>query len=430
MKKIFFSALIFSLLFVGWSVRDGKTKDQSYYAGDAVLYKGQLIIATANTGKLEVFSSSGTKIQRLMSVSLSPNPGKEDAFNDVKLEVQGQNLKAYAVAGYALYLYDLSDLQTASLENKVKNTYWEWYYRVDRFGNNIATVSGRGVRIWNNDLQIVDGFDFESELPYSLRSSGDARFLFALNNSALNIYDRENRSIIKTISLDYRDFQKNGRKSYYDRISGNIFVADDYYVKKFDFNGKLLASFRHYGDASYDVESSFDNNFLYFSNGLNVYKLKKSDLSLVKEVQATTLGAPQGWAMGLKLVNTAEGDRLIVFNNSGLLVLDSNLNVISKSDKISQDDGQLYPLENLYLVLGNRSAQSGASVNLQGGGFWPNESLSISLLGSKMNAQADRFGRFNVNVSVPSVANDSRYDIKVDGLSSQLTYSISLEIKK
>jgi len=430
MKKIFLSALVFGLLFAGWSVRDGKTKDQSYYAGDAVLYKGNLVAASANTGKLEIFALKNNKLERLMAVSLSANPSKEEAFNDVKLEVQGDSLKAYAVAGYTLYLYDLSDLQTARLDNKVKNTYWEWYSRVDRFGKNMATVSARGVRIWNNDLQVVDGFDFESDLPYSLRSSGDSRFLFGLNDSSLEIYDRESRRVIKSITLNYRDFDKNGRKSYYDRVNGEVFIADDYYVKKFDLNGKLLASFRHYGDVSYDVESSLDNDFLYFSNGLNVYKLRKSDLSLVKEVQTSALGAAQGWAMGLKLVNTKEGDRLLVFNNSGLLLLDSNLKAVAKTDKISQDDGQIYPLENLYLTLSNRSAQSGAKLGVQGGGFWPNENLKIYLLDAKVNVKADRFGRFNADIIVPAVSNDRSYDLKVDGVDSRLTYSISVDLKK
>lgn len=430
MKKIFLTVAIFSLLFVGWSVRDGKTKDQSYYSGDAVLYQGETIIASTNTGKLEIFAWQNHKFNHLLTVNLSPNPSKEEFFNDVKLEVQGQSLKAYAVAGYSLYLYDLSDLQTAKLEKKTRNTYWEWYYRVDRFGDSLATVSDRGVRIWNNNLEVIDGFDFTSDSPYSLRSSGDKRFLFALNDSALSIYDRENRDVIKTITLNYKDFDKNNRKSYYDRINGNIFVIDDYYVKKFDFKGKLLASFPHYSGASYDVESSFDNNFLYASDGLNVYKLRKSDLSLVKEVQTTTLGAAQGWAMGLKLVNTPGGDRLVVFNNSGILILDNNLNLAVKSGKITEDDGQLYPFENLYLVLSHYSAKSGATLGVSGGGFWPAEELSINLLNQKTTVKADRFGRFSVDVSVPVVTRDSRQDVKVTGLDSQLTYSISLEVQQ
>lgn len=428
MKKLILSLAVFGLLFIGWSVYDGKTKDQSYYSGDAVFYQGQLLVATANTGRLEVFSLSGSKLNRVLNISLAPNPSKAELFNDVKLEVQGQTLKAYAVAGYTLYLYDLSDLKTAKLEQKIRNNYWEWYQRVDRFGDNLTTVSDRGVRIWNADLQVIDGFDFSADLLYSVRSGGDKRFLFGLSDSALLIYDRETRAVIKSINLNYRDFAKNGRKPYYDRINSSLFVLDDYYAKKFDLEGKLLASFRHYGDASYDAESSFDNDFIYFANGFKVFKLKKSDLGLVKEVQTNNLGSAQGWTMGLKLVNTPAGDRLVAFNNSGIIVLDANLQLVGSTGKISQDDGQLYPLENLYLVLSNRSAQSGATIGIQGGGYWPNEELSLSLRETRVKVKADRFGRFDTNLNVPAATNGT-YDIKVDGLTSSSTYSISLEIK-
>lgn len=426
MKKILFSVLAVGLIFIAWSVQDAKTKDQVYYSGDAVFYQNQLLIASTNTGRLELFKVDDDKIERLLSTGLGVNPSKTEVFNDVKLEVRGNSLIAYTVAGYTLYRYDLSDLQTARLEQKIRNNYWEWYHRVDRFAGETVTISDRGLRIWNQDLQVINGFDFSSELPYSLRSSGDKRFLFSLNDSALNIYDRESRSITKTIPLDYQDFTKNARRLYYDRINSHLFVTDDYYVKKFDLNGKLLASFRHYGDSSYDTESSFDNNFIYVSNGLNVYKLNKSNLSLVKDYQAFN-ATPQGWAMGIKFVNTNFGERLVLFNNSGLAVLDANFNLVASSGKISQDDGVFYPLENLYLVLNSYTATVDATVNIQGGGFMPNEELKISFKHIHFSSQADRFGRFNANLFVPEV-NPGRYDVKIDGLVSELTYSTALEI--
>jgi hypothetical protein len=426
MKKILFLVAAVGLIFVVWGVQDAKTKDQAYYSGDAVFYQNQLLIASTNTGRLELFKVNDNKVERLLSASLGVNPSKTEVFNDVKLEVRGNRLLAYTVAGYTLYRYDLSDLQTARLENKVRNNYWEWYHRVDRFAGEIVTISDRGMRIWNEDLQVVNGFDLNSELPYSIRSSGDKSWLFYLNNSVLNVYNRESRSVVRTIALDYKDFTKNSRRLYYDRINAHLFVTDDYYVKKFDLNGRLLASFRHYGDSSYDTESSFDNNFIYVSNGLNVYKLNKSDLSLVKDYQAFN-ATPQGWAMGLKFVNTNHGDRLVLFNNSGLAVLDANFNLVASSGKISQDDGISYPLENLYLVLNSYTATVDATVNIQGGGFMPNEELKISFKHIHFSSQADRFGRFNANLFVPEVA-PGRYDVKIDGLTSELTYSTALQI--
>ncbi|PKM88972.1 hypothetical protein CVU83_00830 [Candidatus Falkowbacteria bacterium HGW-Falkowbacteria-2] len=427
MKKIIMVAGVFCLLLLVWSVRDGKSKEQSVYTGDAVYYKNRVVIATAASGKLDFYSLAGERVDSLFSVGLALNPTKEEVFNDVKLVVSGDKLTAYAIAGYTLYQYDISNLYTAELEKKTRNTYWDWYERVDRFGDRIVTVSKRGVSIWNNQLDIIDSYKLESESAYGVRSGGSNRFLTGMSDSSILVYDRESRSVLRTTPLNFSNFKKNGRKPFYDRISNNVYVIDDYYVKKIDVNGVLTASYRHSGDSSFDVESTADNDFLYASNGLKVMKLKKSDLTLVSEVSTGSLGAAQGWAMGLKLVNTAFGDRLVVFNNSSILVLDSNLKLVAHAGKISKDDNLLYPIENLYLVLDHNSATAGAIVNLQGGGFWPNEDLSVKLVNSTITAKADRFGRFNVDVPVPTTT-AGRYDIKVDGMQSNLTYSISFSI--
>lgn len=426
MKKILLFSALAILIFAGWSIKDAKTKNQAYYSGDAVLYYNQLIIASANSGRLEFFKVSGDKLERLFTYGLAVNPSKTEVFNDVKLEVQGNKLVAYAVAGYTLYEYDISDLKNVRFAKKVRNTYWEWYHRVDRLGNNLATISDRGVRIWNKDLDVINGYDFSTDIPYSLRSGGDNRFLFALNNDSLEIYDRETRQIIKSIALNYRNFDDNSRKVYYDRNVSLLYVIDDYYIKKYNLDGKLLASFRHYGNSSFDTESAIGSQYIYASNGANIYQLNKSDLKLVHEYQSYN-ATPQGWAMGLKLVNTNQGDRLVVFNNSGIAVLDQSLKLVASSGKINQDDVKIYPFENLYISLNFYTVKIGATINVSGGGYLPNEEIVISLKNEKKSVQADSFGRFSADLTIPS-SQAGRYDVKADGKTSNLTYSTALEI--
>ncbi|MDP3837073.1 MAG: hypothetical protein Q8Q67_03150 [bacterium] len=427
MKKIIMIAGVFLLLLLAWSAQDGRTKEQPVYSGDAVYYKNRVVIAAAASGQLDFYTLADERVDHLFSVSLASNPSKTEVFNDVKLDISGDKLMAYAVAGYTVYQYDISNLYSAELKKSVKNTYWEWYDRIDRFGGSMGTVSKRGITILNSNLDVIDRHDFESDFAYSVRSGGSTRFISSMNESSISIYDRETRALLTTTPLNFTNYKKNGRKPHYDRVTNDTFVIDDYYVKKIDINGVLTASYRHGFDSSYDVESTVDNQYIYASNGLKVMKLKKSDLSLAGETLTTTMGAAQGWAMGLKLVNTAFGDRLVVFNGTSILVLDSNLKLLAHAGHVSKEDNKITPRENLYLVLDHHSAITGASVNLQGGGFWPNEDLQVKLVNSSVSVKADRFGRFNTNVPVP-VTPAGRYDIKVDGQASNLTYSISFAI--
>lgn len=426
MKKIITLSVLAILLFAGWSIKDAKTKNLSYYSGDSVLYRNQLIVASTNSGRLELFKASGSKVERLLTHGLAVNPSKTELFNDVKLEVQGDKLVAYTVAGYTLYQYDVSDLKTAQLNKKVRNTYWEWYHRVDRLGVNLATISDRGVRIWNSNLDVINGYDYTSDAPHSLRSGGDSRFLVSINEGHLGIYDREDRKEIQSIPLNYRDHSSNARKAHYNRYDSTIYVTDDYYVKKFDLNGKLLASFRHYDSTSFDTESSFGSTHVYVSNGSKIYKLNKSDLKLIREYQA--FGAtPQGWAMGIKLVNTNSGERLVVFNDSGIAVLNEDLQLVSSSGQISVDDGKQYPFENLHISLNFYSVKPGAIITISGGGYLANEDLVVSLKNEKKLLKADKFGRYSTDMTIPE-SKTGRYDVKAEGKDSGMTYSTALEI--
>lgn len=426
MKKILLFSVLTILILVSWSVKDAKTKDQPYYSGDAVLYYDHLIIASTNSGKLEFFKSSGDKVERLFSHSLAFNPSKQEVFNDVKLEVQGNKLVAYAIAGYTLYEYDVSDLKTARFEKKIRNTYWEWYHRIERLGKNLATISDRGVRIWNQNLDVIDGYDFISDSPYSLRSGGDNRFLFAIDNKSLKIYDRESRAVINKIALNFHDENNINRKAYYDRNNELLYIADDYYVKKYNLEGSLLTSFRHYNDSTYDTESAIGSKYIYVSSGSKIHQLSKSDLKLVRE-QKSFDATPQGWSMGLKLVSTKNGDRLVVFNNSGIAIFDQELKLLASSGKISQDDGITYPYENLYISLNFYSVKSGATITVNGGGYLPNEDVVISLKNTTKFIKADNFGRYVADLYIPQIQ-AGRYDVKADGKTSGLTYSTSLEV--
>ena len=222
----------------------------------------------------------------------------------------------------------------------------------------------------------------------------------------------------------------------------------------FDLNGALKGSFDHSGNPGYDVASA-DNENIYFSNGIGVVKLDKTAMVPLDWQYTGGINGDQGWAMGLKVVNSSNGDKVVVFNNSSILVLDSNLKLIAgvrASD--TSDVAAASAKESLSIKLSTLTSATGTTVELNGTGYYPNEKLTIDFGSSKVSGKADNNGRVKQSLTVPAVSAASqsaavmaqnlaiyhgatttpliaydRVDIKVTGDESGLHYSSAFDIK-
>ncbi len=426
MRKWIISAVILvSIASLFLIVTPGKSRLKSYYSGDATSYQGKVYIATANTGSLEIFRLDGDKLELISKVK--PYDARFNRYNDffdAKLSLENNRLYVYAVSHYTIYKYQISGT-TLVLDKQTTNSYWEWYNRIDKFGGEMVTVSAKGVKILNSDLNVVVAHDFKNEAaPYNL-SGDNARFFLSMNEgeSRVEVYDRESRSLLRTIPLNFK-FDKGNRRAYQD-AAGYIYVVDDYYAKKFDLSGKLLGSFRHLDYQGFDIQASGHTNYVYFSNGVGVVKLDK-EMKLIDYAWTGNLGGYAGWAMGLKVVHN-NGDKIVVFNNTNILVLDDKLDKIASIS--STEEADEYPVENLYLRLDKPQAAANSSLSLTGGGFLPQEQLNISFDGKQqVIAYSDNNGRFSAIVKVPETM-PGAYDIKVEGAKSKLHYSISFQVQ-
>lgn len=423
MKKIAIFTVILgviSLLLASYS--QGKIK--SYYSGDALVYQDNLYIVSANTGSLELFRLDDKSLNRLEKIKpFDQRFGKFGSFYDAHLRQEGSKLYVYAVTDFSLYKYEVVNNRSLSLVTSLQNSYWEWYNRVDEIGGRLATVSAKSVKIWNDDMQVIDEFSFSnSEVPYNVR--GNEHFLLNIQDGKIYIYDRESRKVIREIALNFK-VNRSAHKIYLDENS-DLYVVDDYYAKKFNLDGKLIASFKHLDYEAYDMAASGLSQSIYFSNGIGVVKLNRETLKASDWAWTGGIAGPRGWAMGLETVSL-NGDKIIVFNNSNILVLDANLNKIAAIDA-EDEDNSTYAFENLFLNLDKNRAAANSQVSLSGGGFFPNEDLKIDFAGTKKTFKADQRGRFTEILNVPSLSAGA-YDIKVDGLNSKFTYSTSFKIE-
>lgn len=425
--KKFLATLLLIVAVSPWLFTDsGQTKIQPYYSGDAIVYQGRTVIGTADSGYLEIFKLSGAQLLPLVRVKIYNGAyNTYTNYSDLTFSVENGHLYVYAVSQYTVFKYDFSDLAHLVLVNSVKNTYWDWYYRVNHYGDNIGLVNKTGLTIINSNLQPVVAFSFSPSEHYSLRGN-DNQYLTGLDNGKLEVYDRNQGALAKQIPLNFNTSGMN-HQVYRDPVDGSLYAIDDYYMKKFSPDGQLLASFRHLDAPGYDAVSQAGNPYVYFSNGLGIVQMNKSDLKVKNYVYTTNLGGPQGWAMGLKLLATAKGDELVVFNASNILVLDKNLHKVASVAATEAAGSQ--GAEPLFLNFDHSSALPGAVINLSGGGYWAGEKLDVSFgTTSVATLTADSEGRFLDPVTVPSLS-AQRLDIKVVGENSGLHYSVSFAIK-
>lgn len=422
-KWIIASIVLLSAISLFLFVTPGKSRLKSYYNGDAISYKNQLYVATANTGSLEVFKLSGSQLDLVAKVKpYNYRFMTYGDFYDTKLSVENGTLYAYAVSNYTLYKYQLSG-RSLLLVDEVKNTYWEWYNQVDKFGNDIVTLSAKGLNVYNNKLEQVLTHDFvNKDAPYNI--SGNKRFFVNVQEygSKVIVYDRESQDIVANIPVNFK-YDKGNRKAYIDE-AGSVYVVDDYYTKKFDLSGKLLGSFRHLDYQGFDITASGYTNDIYFSDGVGVVKLDKN-MDLLDYAWTGNMGEKNGWAMGLKVVYN-NGDKVVLFNNTGILVLNEKLDLVaSVSANEMVDEG---PIENLYLNLDRAYAAPNSEVLLSGGGYFPYEQLDITMGKTRLNSVTDANGRLSLIIKVPQMK-AGRYDIKVEGVKSKLSYSIAFQVE-
>lgn len=421
-KKIIIPVLvlgIFSLILVSYT--QGQTK--SYYSGDALVFQNKIYITTANTGSMELFVLNNKQIEPLAKIRpFDERFGKYGSFYDSYLRQEGGHLYVYAVTNFSIYKYELNNNQL-SLVDTIRNSYWEWYNRVGDIGGQLASFSANNVKIWSNDMQVINEYDFSnSEVPYNVR--GNDKYLVNVQNNHIYVYDRANRQVVKEIPINLKT-SRSAHQVYIDS-NNDLYIVDDYYAKKFNLDGKMLASFKHLDYEGYDMAASGYSQAVYFSNGIGVVKLNKNDFKVEDWAFTNGIAGLRGWAMGMDVVSL-NGDKIVVFNNSNILVLDDQLNKIASIAATEEDEGS-YPTETMYLNLDKNRAAPNTEIYLSGGGFSPNEALQADFAGTKTSFNADIRGRFTQSLVVPNVT-AGYYDIKVTGQNSGLHYSIAFSVE-
>lgn len=427
-KKQFFIALMLCVMAAGVFMIGAQSKTKPYYLGDAVNYRGDLIVGSVNMGYLEIFQMENDNlIQKSKLESTEARFYGNENFYDLLFNEESGRLYVYAVDGRAMYKYDISNPENPDLVKKVSDNSWDWFLGIDKVGDKIATIGTNHIKIWKTNLVNIDAYEVKNKYHKNISFSDNGEYIFNLAEDKLKIYDTGLREVVGAVDLETKN--NHIRKIYYDNDKEKIFVVDDEAIRKYNVDGGTAGivnrEFEHTGDFGYDVSGSDDKNHLYFSDGVGVVKLNKDTMEPIDWAYTTNMGAQGGWAMGIDVASDGASENVVVFNNSSILVLDDDMNLIDSHKAKEESKG---PREKLYLSLSDKAGEPGEEIVLKGGGFQFDEKVSIEILGEDFSDTTDNDGRFKKVLQVPS-ALPQYTQIKVTGAESDLSYSISFSVK-
>jgi len=418
MKKLI-SLFVLLVVLASIFVPSAKSNIKPYYSGDAIGFNGQVFIGTANMGVLELFALEDSGIVK-KSVVRSDEDQYRD-FTDMVFVNEKGRLYVYAINGRFLYKYDATDIASLKLIAKVKDNAWDWFQALSR--NNLGAVSAgtRGIKQWN-DKDISNSFDVYSTLPKNIKLSDNGNYIYKIAKDRFQIIDGLYHDVITEMTIAFRD--DHNRNIFIDEQSGEGYFADDASLKSVSFDGKIK-EFPHISDHGYDVDGVSGRAHVYFSDGLGVVKVRKSDMVPLTWAYTTKMGGGNGWAMGLRVAEDKYGEVAVVFNSNGILALDSDLKLIAFHQSSPSDTIIVEPLS---LSTDRRMNAPESYSYVYGKGFGFNEEVEIKLENNIWKVNATKNGSFTARIRVPYDIRPGTHDIKAVGLVSGLTYSVSFEI--
>ncbi|MEA3398553.1 MAG: hypothetical protein U9R06_02285 [Patescibacteria group bacterium] len=393
---------------------------QPYFSGETINYNGYAYIGTVNSGNFELFELSDDRI--IKKNTIRADDLEHYQFIDLILRQEGSRLFVYLSSGRYLYKYDISDSTNIALIKKIKDNSNDYFFALSQNKDNIVTVGDKGTKLWNEDLQTINTFDVHSTFAENIKFSQNGNYIFKILQNELDIIDAFYRNVVTGRGIDVRE--DHVRNLYNDIYEGAIYLVDDFSLKKIYFDGSSQ-QFNHTSNSGYDVDGLDGSSYVYFSDGIGIVKIRKSDMKPVDWAYTTELGAGNGWAVGLQVMEDFSGEEIVVvFNGSSLLAFDQDLNLI---DFYNAGGGKIL-LPPLFISLDKNRGTPNSLVSVRGGGFGANEGLEIKFLDNCYIAKSDANGNFKTVVTVPE-SRAQITDIKATGKISGLTYSTTFNIE-
>jgi hypothetical protein len=417
MKKIIVAGvglLALSAILAATLTNDGlEAKLKAYYSGDSLEFKGQTIVASTNTGRVELFVLENGQLAKKSSFGFNGDDRTgHDGFYDVAMKYEGSKLYAFLVDGYWLYQYDITNLSQPVLKTKIHDNSWDWFLGVRVVNGGVVTIGTKGVKLYNSKLEVIKTYAEYNQHQYGIQIDWAGKTL-------VNILDQK----VKALTTAYKQLfeqaiaskESHGRKPAI--LSDRVAVIDDKYISVYSLDNRLLKQVEHKAKFGYDIVASADERYYYATVGSAILKLDAETLEIIKRVDTSNFVTKEGWAMGLKRA----GNRLTVWNGSSLVVLDQNLRFLGGTKATAE---AIKPHQGVSIKLGSPNGLPESPLRINGTNFGYNETVNIDFAGRLSSVQTDDDGSFSTMVYVPSVKQGAQL-INFTGAKSAIKYQVS-----
>lgn len=125
---------------------------------------------------------------------------------DVMLRAENDSLFVYAVNGRSIFKYNISDLQQARIVNESHDGGSDWLGGLQMINERVATTGSRGVKIWNNNLEVIDSYSIinPGDKIYNTTPAFSDSYIFTLYKGKIKVFDQNSRTFVREIPIDLK----------------------------------------------------------------------------------------------------------------------------------------------------------------------------------------------------------------------------------
>lgn len=420
LKAVFFlgTMLAASLLVFGFSVSAEELPYVEYRNGVTVRMNNQDYLFATNNGVVEILAFNKMNILYKVSEIRLPQKAK-----DVVITKEGNKLFATVTTGQFLYRIDVTDPQKLDIVLKrdmYQNSRGRFrvgtVYQLATNGKKIFIASQFGVRSMGLDnLQVERIYHYEKS--YGVAVKGNT--ILAQDENKAYAYDlNTGRKLaeVKTANAD-----KQMRRPAIANDGSAMVISDNSLMRMVGNSSAKYWNPVKSGHASY--AAAVIGNNVYYVNGYGVTKLLSGNLKKQGFYYSIPDHSPRSWAVGIISANINGKDSLIVFNKSGVFVLNADMREVSqyRPDIEYQYEPKVeVKLDALYI-------KANQNLNARFSGFYPNEMIQFKVADKTYAVRSNNLGLASLAFNAP--AKTGKALIVAKGEDSGLEFETSQTIR-
>jgi len=404
-KKTFFAALF--AFFVAVTIiytPTAQTKiTKEYQQGQFVEIGGQNFLIASNKQFIEIIEiSKNDELKQISEVHGIEN------VNDLGVMEIANKSYLFVLTGRYIIKYDISNPYMPVVD--LKRDLYDWrtgkyaigYMLSMSFSDSyIFTAGEKGVRRFNPDNLFVDKI-YYFDNARSVASNNNV--LAVLTPDKGLVYNIEGGNLIKEVMLENKD-DMYMREPLVD-VNANVYFPSDNALFRVDGISKELSVYNNPVEPG--VNHSYAVNLLnsdeiFYANGFGLTKLN-SNLKKASFFHGSNYNnGKNSWTMGVDTSYIAGEKRVVVFNNSSIILLNSDMSVLDRYRYTPATISDITTPTELGLVTQKNLAFEGDVMQISLYGFWPNESVSVGFYEARerVAVKTDNrgFGRIDILVS-------------------------------